>query len=1135
MRLRRLSLDRFGHFIDHAFDFGPRPDGADFHVIYGPNEAGKTTTMEGYLRLLFGWAPRNEPYDFHNNRSLLRVGAVVEGRDGTPRSLIRQGTALTDGDGAALPDSALQDLLGGLDDREYRNRFCLNREVLNKGGKAIAESQGDLGTLLFSAASGLGDLTQTLDAMRKEAEAIHKPKGRTTRIALLGKRKRELEALVKADDAATGALRGMEDALAKAEAEATRTAAAKADAGTARDARQAERQAYGPFHAALQARAAAEGLPAHTLPPGLTDEALTEAEHQRIALDSEAREIARQRADLIARTDALEDDPTALSLRDNLSGLVELRNRCAAALSDLPRRRSEAAEAWGALLRYAPLGASDPLAYALSSGQLKTLRDAASALSTAETRLAERQIAARTAQATLDDLPAVDPSLVERAAALRSAQTIAEEAGAKALAAELETAEGEAARTARAAQEACATLGGPLRPSTLTAEDLAALTTRLDAAQGAVDLARSRLAETEAEVARLSALPAPAGLPDLAALDAVRAERDRLWQAHRSTLDADSADRFERAMDADDSAQANARDRAKALADHAAQRDRLAEAQATLAGAVSAARAADKGLAAEERARAAHATALGLPSEASPAVLQTHLAALGAAQEAESIAKAAEARAKALRERARDVSKSVAPHLGAPAPRTLAAALARLAELDGALRPALAVAETEARARQDAEEKARDATAQARLAAQDHEAAQADWAQAVEATFGELPHPPLDAEGLEALQALADAAGTYRGLADRVASMESDAAALSAALAPLASALDMEDEAPVALYDRIAARIESADATATERARLSEAAARLDAREQKAVEARETLTARLALWSEAAGLAEADVATLRGLLAEARNRAKLLEDAATQELAAQRALGVSRPDDAAQRLAEWSEPALETACEDAEAVYEAADAAHADALEALGRARAEREALAHDTEAAAARTEISTLELEIEAEARDWLTLRLGTLLADGAIEAHRKANRPEMLAEAEAAFAAITDGRYPRLGIERPGAQEVLLAYDAAGVAKGIGAMSEGQRGQLFLALRAGAYATAAARGQALPFLCDDVFESFDDTRTAEACALMVRIGRQGQAIYFTHHRHVVDIAREVSGGAVRIHELPDSAKRNA
>ncbi|NOX39274.1 MAG: hypothetical protein GXP05_01825, partial [Alphaproteobacteria bacterium] len=83
------------------------------------------------------------------------------------------------------------------------------------------------------------------------------------------------------------------------------------------------------------------------------------------------------------------------------------------------------------------------------------------------------------------------------------------------------------------------------------------------------------------------------------------------------------------------------------------------------------------------------------------------------------------------------------------------------------------------------------------------------------------------------------------------------------------------------------------------------------------------------------------------------------------------------------------------------------------------------------------------------------------------------------------------------------------------------------GTRFQLYLALRAAAYEQMAANGTVLPFFCDDVFETFDEDRTRAACGLMRRIGQTGQAVYLTHHRHVVGIAKEVCGSNVRVHEI--------
>ncbi len=66
MRLRRLSLAPYGAFANRELDFG---DGTvDFHIIVGPNEAGKSTTLSAIGHLLFGFpqAPAPIAYDFRH-------------------------------------------------------------------------------------------------------------------------------------------------------------------------------------------------------------------------------------------------------------------------------------------------------------------------------------------------------------------------------------------------------------------------------------------------------------------------------------------------------------------------------------------------------------------------------------------------------------------------------------------------------------------------------------------------------------------------------------------------------------------------------------------------------------------------------------------------------------------------------------------------------------------------------------------------------------------------------------------------------------------------------------------------------------------------------------------------------------
>ena len=51
---------------------------------------------------------------------------------------------------------------------------------------------------------------------------------------------------------------------------------------------------------------------------------------------------------------------------------------------------------------------------------------------------------------------------------------------------------------------------------------------------------------------------------------------------------------------------------------------------------------------------------------------------------------------------------------------------------------------------------------------------------------------------------------------------------------------------------------------------------------------------------------------------------------------------------------------------------------------------------------------------------------------------------------------------------------------------------------------------------------------ETFDDERAAASIRLLSEIAQYGQALYFTHHRHLCDIAKSVCGEAVTIHEMP-------
>ena len=78
MRLHEIEVENFGMFRGSRVGFG---DGR-FHLVCGPNEAGKSTLLQLIRELLFGFAVRN-PYAFPEHDGEMAATLSAEMRDGT--------------------------------------------------------------------------------------------------------------------------------------------------------------------------------------------------------------------------------------------------------------------------------------------------------------------------------------------------------------------------------------------------------------------------------------------------------------------------------------------------------------------------------------------------------------------------------------------------------------------------------------------------------------------------------------------------------------------------------------------------------------------------------------------------------------------------------------------------------------------------------------------------------------------------------------------------------------------------------------------------------------------------------------------------------------------------------------------
>ncbi len=1141
MRLRRLDLDFFGHFTGHSYDFGPRRDGrSDFHIVHGSNEAGKTTTMEGYLRLLYGFRPKNDPYDFLHDRRTLKVSGLIDA-DGDERVYTRYANGLVDANGAPVPQAALDRMLAGLGQDDYRKLLCLDDDTIERGGQEILDSKGDIGRLLFAASAGIGDLTGVLEQGVEEARALYLKGSGKPRFAVLRKELDGITARIRETDVTAAAWRALRETLVAAEAE-------EAAADEARRALLTEAAGLEAMADVLPALDAVRTLRARLSAYDHYPERLDIDPEALVSMLTEQGRHAETHRRLTAEIAALRDtlaaitrDPERLTLAEALEGLEDLHGEYRAAAKHLPNRRASHDEAMRRMRRHADdlavAAEADLSALALSPAQLVALDAARTRLNDARrdaerlaAQVAEDDAQAADAQETLDRLTAEDPGDAEIRARLDRFDAAAHAVAVQGLAA----AEGRARESLAAISIKGRVFDTPPAVS-LTAAEAADLIERLGAsARARDDESRRRddlIAADARAAARIDALAARAGIVSDGAVKRALDDRDALWTAHRDAPSAAGADAFEAAMRAVDAMASRRQDHAQDLgemrlleaerADHAI---RLAQAGAVMAR--------HEAALAETRARLDAAIAeAGIPLTATPGGLPAWLRALETAR--------TEARA------VEDAAAAAAGMLASA--ETLASDLARLLPearpgdtLDDLLTAARARADAAAR-HASALDKARAArdtlhgtrTRRAR-ALEEADTARADAESAWDALVADLTAgavaPGILAASLDPLRALREADDKRLDMADRIAKMQAERSRFRDEIDALAAAHGMAaSDDPL---DTFAALTDAATHARKTEVRWHEASEALAAREDALAESERSLD-RIARRIDDLGTAfDPSIPTgtldaLRDSVATAHSIIAERADLAAHERRIRTRLGVGDMDEArallegrtAERLAS-DRAALDTDLELAEDRYRAAIEGRRDAQGAL-------QAVTGDADVARLVERRKTLELELQQVVLDYMELRLGNDLAEEAIRRYREENRHAMLTATESAFADLTDGAYTALRTQPDGRSETLLAIDATGASKAAAAMSKGTRFQLFLALRAAAYEQMAATGAVLPFFCDDVFETFDENRTRAACALMARIGRTGQALYLTHHRHVVDIARDICGDDVTVHTI--------
>jgi uncharacterized protein YhaN len=182
----------------------------------------------------------------------------------------------------------------------------------------------------------------------------------------------------------------------------------------------------------------------------------------------------------------------------------------------------------------------------------------------------------------------------------------------------------------------------------------------------------------------------------------------------------------------------------------------------------------------------------------------------------------------------------------------------------------------------------------------------------------------------------------------------------------------------------------------------------------------------------------------------------------------------------------------------------------------IGSERSELGRMDGTSRAAVLAEEIQTILGRLENHVAHYARLKIAAKVLALAIERYRDKSQGPILTRASQVFGRITGGAFEGLRAEfddagrpvivgvRPGSSEIVS----------VDAMSDGTADQLYLALRLAGLEMYLEKSEPLPFVVDDILVMFDDHRAAATLAVLAELSQKTQVIFFTHHRHLIDLA---------------------
>jgi uncharacterized protein YhaN len=1176
VKIRQLHINRFGHFNECDLVF----PGDGLQVIYGPNEAGKTTLLEFLRGLLFDF-PARTPYDFGGQGEMAGV-AALELRDARTVELRRRKgnkdkvAVKLDGQPTDLDDAGWLKLLDHADRGLFESVFAFGLDQLSQG-EATLKHESLQSALFGGSLGGTSSPDKVAAELTRQADDLFKKGGSKPAInALLAELKR-LAKEIKDRSLRPEKFHEAEAAVAKA-AERAQTLHEQVDQLRREHSKIEKRaRAWPKWNELKQRRGERSGLI-------VPDNIPADARQRYQQINKELKSLTDEQAKRTTEIDqtgrslaALTLDPGAVSYRAEIKSCVEQRQSFLDARNDLPEIQRKADESRllidRELAELRPGWSHDDLrAFSVdvaTRAEIDRLSDERRERATSQTKLtAKRDGDAANLERSRDELAEIgEPCDVTALAAV-----LADEADFAANRKQLEATRGELAKLERKLATQCRKLTPPLPAATNgphelpvpRAETIAEFEARFAGIREQLRIETTSVESDDAERREIEKTLATALsghiVPSLEERDAARQRRDAGWNLVRrkyiateqvdapitewmNGADANALpDGYERAVRvADDIA-----DQIYDNANEVAEREGLRRQLAALAMRLDQKRQRIAVLERQEAEVQSEWQSLWQPCGFEPLApdamlgwLKDHEAVSATITQRDELLETQShlaAKVTTFGQRLRRYCSPVAPPTG----RDNASASL---EQDGAEDISVvltaakqAVDEAKDQQRRTAELQKEIRRLEKQLAKYDAEletlngrgtAADAEW----QAVLNRLRLPAewdteLAREVIDKLHATRVRLDALPGEEDRIDAMQKRIAEFGQRVRSLCESLEPEllRDPPELAIEKLAGQVE----------RAVEAQRKHDDLSQKLAAARDQLKS----LDERQSKLDSDRLGLFAL-ANAANEAEFLEvvsraekavrlDAEIEQL--QREVDLIRagddPDEFAASLANSERSVLEGNQRDLAEQLRQQEQLKREADEAVGAARKELAHLDGSGEVAILSGELSRKRSLLAAEVDRYMPLVYARHLLNAAVSRFEKENQPEMIATVSKLLGRMTGGKYIEFDRSGGGKQNVLIRR-ADGVERTPDQLSTGTREQLYLAIRLAYVLHYCQKNEPLPIVMDDVLVNFDDSRARNTLAALADVAQKVQILFFTCHPHMVALAGETIPGLKPI-DLP-------